>query len=167
MAKDARGVAFVRAAGWRAAYRGLLPDHLLDDMDIDAWSGRAAGWLDDPSGPGRNWVAEEGGRVLGWSCCFLPGRDADLPMTTAELVALYLDPEVWGRGLGKALLNLAVDDSSRRGALEMSLWVLTGNQRARTFYERSGFALGTAPPKVLLGSDATSVRYRKMLTDPV
>ena len=49
-----------------------------------------------------------------------------------ELHALYVLPELWGRGIGRDLLAAAGDVSE--------LWVLESNERARRFYERFGWA---------------------------
>jgi hypothetical protein len=47
------------------------------------------------------------------------------------------------------------------------LWVLQGNNRARAFYERQGWALGK-PIRIeaIGGTDVTEVRYEKALTTP-
>jgi GNAT superfamily N-acetyltransferase len=53
------------------------------------------------------------------------------------LEQLYLEPEAIGTGAGRSLLEAA--QALRPDGL--SLWVFTGNHRARRFYERAGFEL--------------------------
>jgi GNAT superfamily N-acetyltransferase len=52
-----------------------------------------------------------------------------------EVLALYLAPEVRGRGVGKALLDAAKERRER-----LTLWVFQRNAGALRFYAREGFA---------------------------
>jgi len=56
-----------------------------------------------------------------------------------EIYALYVDPEHWGAGVGRRLL----DDSRRRladaGYADAVLWVLRGNEGAERFYRADGW----------------------------
>ena len=77
-----------------------------------------------------NWVIEnqtvyvaENGSVVGFLA-----REAE------EINLLYLDPEVRGQAIGKALIALAKEETSH-----LSLWTFQDNQSARRFYEREGF----------------------------
>jgi ribosomal protein S18 acetylase RimI-like enzyme len=45
------------------------------------------------------------------------------------------------RGVGRALMDAAVDEARRRGARRLTLRVLAPNLAARTLYERSGFVV--------------------------
>ncbi|MFN2594225.1 MAG: GNAT family N-acetyltransferase [Actinomycetota bacterium] len=61
------------------------------------------------------------------------------PATAAELVTIYLDPSVWGQGIGHALMDVALNDLRERGFASAVLWVLEENKRARQFYEAGGW----------------------------
>jgi ribosomal protein S18 acetylase RimI-like enzyme len=74
------------------------------------------------------WVAEEGGRVVGFA-----------GVSGSELTHLYTDPSAQNRGVGRALLDHV--KSLRPEGLE--LWVFQRNEGARRFYERHGFELVT------------------------
>jgi ribosomal protein S18 acetylase RimI-like enzyme len=74
------------------------------------------------------WVAEEGGRVVGFA-----------GVSGSELTHLYTDPSAQNRGVGRALLDHV--KSLRPERLE--LWVFQKNEGARRFYERHGFELVT------------------------
>lgn len=52
-----------------------------------------------------------------------------------ELDGLFVEPDLWKRGIGRLLINEATHEARRRG---LSLTVL-GNTAARAFYERCGF----------------------------
>lgn len=52
-----------------------------------------------------------------------------------ELDGLFVEPDAWRRGVGRALVEAATHDARRNGH---SLMVITGSE-ARGFYERCGF----------------------------
>ncbi|WP_410574864.1 GNAT family N-acetyltransferase [Amycolatopsis sp. cmx-4-61] len=107
---------------WQAAYAGLIPADFLARLSA---SSRAAAWARRIGDGGRVLVAEEDGAVAGFAA-FGPG----------QLYALYLLPEYWGRGLGRALHDRVVAEMSGDSAI---LWVLATNERAKAFYVRQGW----------------------------
>ncbi len=158
---DADAIGEVHVEGWRAAYRGQLPDVLLDGLSVED---RRAGWRRRLVQPTRSavWVAILSDRVVGFASSG-PARDADLdPTRVAELHALYLLPGCWGRGIGFALHG-AVLARARADAREaLSLWVLRGNARGRAFYERQGWrADGAEQRKPFRDVLLDEVRYRR------
>ena len=56
--------------------------------------------------------------------------------TEVEIIAIHSLPESWGTGLGRALLETALDQIGDRPAF---LWAFAENARARRFYEKNGF----------------------------
>ncbi|MDA2812718.1 GNAT family N-acetyltransferase [Nocardiopsis sp. RSe5-2] len=128
---DAELIEEIRVAGWKAAYRGLMPDEFLDALTPD--HGRRAAQLDDPMG--TDLVADVDGRVTGW-LSYGPARDGDAPPGANEVYACYVAPEAWRGGVGRALLETALAHLDGDPAL---LWVLKGNRRAIGFYAAFGF----------------------------
>jgi GNAT superfamily N-acetyltransferase len=59
--------------------------------------------------------------------------------TRAQLLRLYVDPGYWGRGIGRRLHDTALGHLQQAGYRVVVLWVLEGNVRARTMYERWGW----------------------------
>ncbi|MFD6418991.1 GNAT family N-acetyltransferase [Streptomyces sp. NPDC060194] len=153
---DCGAVAEVRVRGWQAAYAGLMPQAYLDAMNVPADAERRRE-LFRAAAPGvRNLVAERDGTVVGWGCVG-PSRDADAPGT--ELYALYVHPAHWSCGAGHALLTEIL---ALNGDAPLCLWVVTGNTRARRFYERAGFAPdGTSEPFVVDGTPVPELRYAR------
>lgn len=54
----------------------------------------------------------------------------------AEIVAVHSLPESWGTGVGKAMLEAALE---QLGPRPVYLWAFRDNIRARRFYEKHGF----------------------------
>ena len=73
-------------------------------------------------------VAELEGRIAGFAA-----------VVAGELDGLFVEPELWGQGIGRALADAAVHDARRRG---YTLWVIA-SPSARGFYERCGFSAET------------------------
>ncbi len=70
-------------------------------------------------------VAEVDGQVAGFAA-----------LDGAELDGLFVEPERWGHGIGRALVEAAVHQARRRG---VTLITVVASPTARTFYERCGF----------------------------
>ena len=65
-----------------------------------------------------------------------------------EVVAMWVDPEWRGRGVGGALMGAVVEWARAEGAASIALWVADGNDAARRLYERRGF-VGTGERDVI------------------
>lgn len=68
----------------------------------------------------------------------LAGPDPDDP-ALGHLSRLYVDPAMWGAGIGTALHEAAMADLTSGSFPAATLWVLEGNLRARRWYERLGW----------------------------
>jgi ribosomal protein S18 acetylase RimI-like enzyme len=135
--EDLFGAAEVRVASWRGAFTGLVPQDFLDAMDPVTI---AASWADSiAAGRSRLYVAlADDGAVVGYAGVG-PERDPQAPPTTGELYALFVHPDHWGTGAGRALTDAACTDLRGAGCTAVQLWVLEANTRARRFYTRYGF----------------------------
>lgn len=137
--QDADGLARVHVLGWQVGYRGLLPDAVLDGLSVPD---RAATWRHRLTHPApadpTTLVAVSGADVLGF-CSAGGTRDAGAPRGTHEVWAFYVDPAQWRRGVGRALDRSLLTHLTAVRATRSTLWVLTGNTRARGFYESCGW----------------------------
>lgn len=144
---------------WQAAYRGLMPDDFLEQLDV---AERAERWRRNLSGTqGDHFVIEdEPGRVAGF-CSVLPSPNPDDGETVGVIAALYVDPPHWRRGFGAALMQVATDRARERGFRELWLRVLEGNESARRFYEGQGFRPdGSAQSETYGDAVLPVLRYR-------
>jgi len=163
---DAEAVACIEIAAWKAAYRGIVPDPVLDGLDLDdetaTWRERLRGQdvvrvavaeLDEPPAPRRpaGYVTEG------------PARGDD-EAGLGEIWAIYVDPGAQGRDVGRALMDAAVRALVTRGFAEAILWVFEANAPARGFYEHLGWvADGAAKPYEIGGATPIELRYRRSL----
>ncbi|TAJ99176.1 MAG: GNAT family N-acetyltransferase [Chloroflexota bacterium] len=156
---DARAIAEIRVASWRATYRGIVPTSILEGMDVDRDEVRFRGRLANPGL--MAFVAEDvTGSVIGFVMAGA-ARDDDAA-GLGEVYAIYLAPGARGRGVGRALMDAALEALEASGFSTAILWVLTANEPARRFYERAGFQLdGTARDLDFDGTPVEEIRYRR------
>jgi GNAT superfamily N-acetyltransferase len=129
----------VHVRSWQAGYRGIVDDGVLDGLSIDR---RERAWHERLTAPGdasQTLVAERDGVVVGFCGLATPARDPDAEPRTAEVAAIYVDPDHWRAGAGTALLDAALDGLRHDGWERVTLWVLERNARGRAFYARRGF----------------------------
>jgi GNAT superfamily N-acetyltransferase len=93
----------------------------------------------DPEPNSGAFVAEVDGRIVGFASIG-PSRDEGVPEQTGEIPAVYVDPSVMGKGVGRELLEEATAELRLAGFSRATLWVLEANERARRFYENEGWA---------------------------
>lgn len=94
-------------------------DQLLDNPDaIYLPEGQIAN--------GQVIVAEIAGEIAGFAA-----------VVGGELDGLFVEPDLWGHGIGRSLVDAATHEARKRG---LALKVIA-NPRARRFYENCGFAL--------------------------
>jgi GNAT superfamily N-acetyltransferase len=157
---DARTIAEIHVRAWRWAYRGLMPDELLDGLSIER---RERTWqrsLSSERPRNRILVAEQEGRVVGFVATG-PSQDPDATPDTGEVYAIYLEPEVAGTGLGRALFSRAMEDLRSDGYRAATLWVLDTNERTRRFYEAAGWRPdGESKVEPWGAFELSEVRYR-------
>jgi ribosomal protein S18 acetylase RimI-like enzyme len=164
-ATDAARIALVHVRSWQGAYRGLLPQAYLDGLDpaqrVGRWEQALAEAQATPAGI---LVADNGGSLLGF-VAYSPSRDADAdPGLVGQIGAIYLLPDAWGKGMGRQLLDAAIERLAAEGFGLATLWVLDSNIRARRFYEAGGWSAdGTVKNDERRGFPVIQVRYRKSL----
>jgi GNAT superfamily N-acetyltransferase len=160
--KDALAVADVHVRSWQEAYRGLMPDEYLDGLRPEERAQCYAFTEPGLAGP-ETIVAVERETVCGFatigSC-----RDDDRP-ATGELLALYVDPDRWGLGIGRTLIQEARARLDRQGAEEASLWVVADNARAERFYRIDGWSPdGARRVDEVWGVAVAELRYCRSLS---
>lgn len=145
---DAPAVASVHVRTWQSAYRGLVPDSVLDELSVQE---RESMW-ERAIPRGGVWVGLVDDTVAGF-CAVGPSSEPDAAF---QLYALYVLPSAWGTPLGYELARAALGAEQ-----DVVLWVFDENPRARRFYERLGFRTdGTVKTETIGGAELREVRYR-------
>ena len=142
--EDAGGIARAWVRSWQVAYRGLVPDEVLDALDVEE---RRALWRERLENGECAFVVEDFG-IAGY-CRVVP---------PSGIASLYVLPERRRGGVGAALLAAALDEL-RPHSPHATLWVFTDNLPARAFYARFGFTPDGAE-QVDDGTGLTEIRLQ-------
>lgn len=159
---DAQAIARIRVQGWRFAYQGLISQDYLDSLSVAKDTERMRGYLSQfpqNSPPSRSapvqssdgekrsfMLAVRDDAVLGFCRFSAAPNNADRVeratpggAMVGRLHSLYIDPSALGQGIGHTLMNHALSTFAAWGCEHANLWVLEGNSRAISFYERQGW----------------------------
>jgi ribosomal protein S18 acetylase RimI-like enzyme len=163
---DADAVGEVHVRAWQSAYRGMMPDDYLDGLQAQEHATRWREHLIAPTSEAELFVVDDDDRVVGFASVG-PPFDSDAASDVGQLYAINLDPDVWGRGLGRALLSFATDRLRALGYVEAVLWVVPDNQRARRVYESEGWRDDDLRRNdEVFGVVVPEMRYRRLLVEP-
>jgi GNAT superfamily N-acetyltransferase len=115
VATDAGALAEVYLASFHATY----------DFPLAHTDDQVRAWIRDLVDDGGSWVAVDSPEAIVGMMTLAPG----------SLDQLYVRPDRLGEGIGRRLLDVALD----RWPGGLTLYTFQVNDRARRFYERNGF----------------------------
>lgn len=171
---DAAQIAAVQRASWLAAYQGLISRQVIDR--VTAPDGGARIRQSFRTRPWQRMIAAVSVSAIVGYASFGPEQDVleapwPHPQTAAgadgqvaELYALYVHPDWWSTGTGRALMDRSLARVAAAGYTSITLWVLQDNSRARRFYGRAGFAADGARHVLDDLGGVTEIRYRRPLS---
>ena len=133
--EDIPQVVDIQISGWRTAYKGIIDDEYLENMNYEE---RIKMRQKDYKEIGFI-VAEHDNEVVGF-CRYTDNMEKtpETPEVDCELRALYVKPELKHNGIGKKMFQYAVNEFKNIGKTKMVLWCLKDNVLARKFYEKMG-----------------------------
>ncbi len=166
-AADAGAIASLHVEAWQLAYRGIVPDSLLDSLSVETFE---RSWRERLEIDAAILVAEYAGRVVGFSV-FGASRDSDaVPGWTGEVHGLYVAPSHWARGAGRVLWAHSLERLRADGFSEVVVWTFEANERSRRFYAGRGCTVDDIGPveREYHGVFVPVVRFRTSLaTSPL
>lgn len=138
---DISACATLHKASRRESEVGIILDIDLDRYDLDHFIKNWSEWSSYKET--KILVADDDGKIVGFT---LFGKiktrpDFDkgvVPRYGAEIYALYVHPDHFRQGLGKALFAAACNDLIEQKLTSMVLWTYKKNKRACQFYESMG-----------------------------
>lgn len=164
VAADAEQVATLRVRSWQHAYRGILPDETLDAMRPETAVPHWTQVIAEPS-PTRVFVAVDADdRPLSFCLVGDARQDTDRhhDLRTAELWAIYADPEALGTGAGHGVHEAAMAHLAHCGFGHAVVWVLEDNEIGLGFYRSHGWQPDGGRTQITLGgSTVPEVRYAR------
>ena len=101
---DIEAVENVATKSWHATYEGIIPQHIQDRFLAMAYSKEM---LKQRCEKTPIYVATERENIIGFANFSNVKKDGEV-----ELSAIYLLPEVWGKGIGSQLLAYGIEQLS-------------------------------------------------------
>ncbi len=124
------------------------------DPTFEAYvAGPLAKFVRQHSARDRLWIAERGARIVG--CIAVVGASA----SQAQLRWFLVDPAARGQGLGRALMDAAVQFCGACGYESAFLWTVSALTAAARLYQELGFTKVEERPSHLWGVDVVEERY--------
>ena len=157
---DAKTLGEIHSESWREAYKGIIPDEILNSFTPEkreAYFRRALteGWEEDA-------IIFNESQALGL-ISIGKSRDFDQLDDCGEIWGIYLLPEYWNHGIGSKLIDWGINELKKCSYTHVSLWVLEENMTARRFYERKGFIHDGTKKAIRIGIELNEIRYVYLL----
>jgi GNAT superfamily N-acetyltransferase len=158
---DVAAMSDTAVAAWREGFRGIVPE----DVDPErSWStARIEERLRADEDDDRELlVAEIDGRVRGL-VLLGTSRDPDARPDDGEVIALYVHPDHWRSGIGRALVDAATRRLAAAGHRHVTVWTLAESPRNLAFYEALGFRRDGGTQRRESFGSPLEVRFRMAL----
>lgn len=156
---DAEGIARAHTASWRTSYRGLLPDRVLDQLDVDQ---RAASWrrvLEDRSISTLVAYDTTHHDIVGVCDAGRTRSTRGNTACAAEIYRFYLEHHARRHGLGREMFERQTAWMRDQHLRSLVIWVLETNHHARRFYEAMGGRAGARVPSSVSGFPVLEQAY--------
>lgn len=153
---DSYILAYIHVNSWRSAYKGIIPDEILDNMDMEKRKAYFDRVIENKSE--NNVIAFKDNEVTGYMT-FGHCRDDDKDSSFGEIRGIYLLPEFWHQGIGSKLINWGINVLNDMGYKNICLWVLEENLQAREFYKKQGFIYDGTSKEIIIGKPVIELRY--------
>ena len=134
-----QGLLYHQDYGWDISYEALVAQLLAQYV---------AGF---DASKDASFIAEKDGEVVGSVFLFRGDEDG-----VARLRLLYVEPDVRGLGIGRALVEACVAAGRARGYRRMVLWTQSTLLAARRIYQAVGFAPVSEQQNRMFGQDLVS-----------
>ena len=153
---EADRIGEIQVAAWRQAYRGLLPEDVLLDLNPAQFAAQWRAALLSP-GEARNrvLVALAGRELVGFAAITASDDPDGDPAKDALIAEFAVDPAATRAGHGSRLLNAVVDTARADGFERVTVWINSTDDVLRTFYTDAGWAPDQAHRELDLYGDGT------------
>ena len=158
---DVPAIALISYQTWPHTYRGMISEEKINSRTIETITETWKQILSLPLPKAGTLVAFHDESIIAYSR-FYPSRDIDDDQDkVATIGSIYVLPAFQHQGVGRSLMQGILEIAKIQGFIEVTLHVLTANERARKFYEYLGWEQDLDPIIENSDEDPTpKVRYR-------
>ncbi len=136
--KDSRAWYEFKNMVWRDAYKDIFPEEVFVDKEkrLDEEKDKFLELLNNEST--ILYIAEYNNKIVGIMLGEINSGYGYFNQEYADLVALYIDPNFQGKGIGSKLRNTFERWAKEKGTSKYVIGVLKDNRKARKVYETWG-----------------------------
>lgn len=131
--EDIGQIVDINIKDWKKEYKGIIDDEILNNLNKQE---KIKKWRKNYN-KGNVIVAEKNGTILGY-CRYDDSAVYENTDIDSEIIALYVDCDKLGNGIGRKLVEYVKDDLKNKNKTKMVIWCLEKNLNARKFYEKVG-----------------------------
>ena len=135
--EDSKKMANIIVNGWKNAYRGLIDDEFLDNMNEEILSKNWERNILSQNEDNHICVYEENGKVQGIIRFGVPDDKED-KLHNAEIHVLYVETSLKRQGIGSKMFEFAKDYFKKNNMNNLVTWCLKGNNQGLNFYKKMG-----------------------------
>lgn len=155
--EDAMAISRIYASSWKTAYRGIVPQQYLDELQDDFWESMFQKSIKNNCFRADLFYVDD---TPAGCVAYGKARDEQLP-DWGEITSIYIHPDFYRKGYGEKLLNSALKYLKESGYQDCYLWVLSENSNAQKFYEANGFIATKEICNIeILGKLLTDIKYQ-------
>ena len=133
---DSIALAQIQVDSYQTAYRGILPDEILDSFSYSEQEQDWQDWMQEKPSDQLLVAEAESREIVGYALSRM-GR-TKLEPYDGEVMALHVRTDFQHRGIGRALFMESARGLQALGSLSLLVWVLELNHPAIRFYQRMG-----------------------------
>lgn len=158
---DVNELADVHVKSWQSAYKGLIPDDILENIDREDWAEMWLGAIRDK--PYETIASLCHDKIVGFAN-FGESQNEDGAPPNGEIRAIYVLKDYWRMRIGTELLKYA-EEFLKRKYQHAVLWVLDTNHRAIEFYQKQGYAEdGAKKTETIFEATLSEIRMTKNIS---
>ena len=133
---DIEKIADIKIEGWQTAYRGIVEDYYLDNMDREKEIEKRRNNIDK----GVNIIVAESNNDIVGFCLYrnFNNYPEKYPNADCEISSLYVTSKLKRNGIGRKLMHYVIELLKKEGKTTMILGCLKENYPSRAFYEKMG-----------------------------
>lgn len=133
--KDLETITDIQITNWQSAYRGIIDDSFLDNMNKEALIAKRK----NRSINDNFIVAIKDNEVVGFRSYIAKSRyTSEKEEIDCEIMAIYVKIDMQQKGIGRKMVEYVISDFKNLNKKKMIIWCLKENYPSRKFYEKIG-----------------------------
>ena len=132
--EDIPEVVDIRITGWQDAYKGIIDENYLNNIDRNENIERIKNNYQDHGFI----VAELNNEIVGFCRYIYDDQFSKEYDVDCEIMAIYTKPDLKGLGIGTKMFDYVITEFKKLNKKKMIIWCLKDNKKSQEFYKKMG-----------------------------